>query len=445
MIAPEPLNVKRGRDFFLSTRHSNNFSSSCVMCHLDGDFDGLAWDLGNPEAFDMMPGPNGVPGLPNHPVKGPMVTQSLKGLKNHEPFHWRGDKPQFVDFDEAFDGLLGGSILSPQKMSLFDDYMKSVVYPPNPFYRRDNKPVNSRINDGFVRFNSNSCQGCHQSEHDGAHRLPGANVDTGTDLTFLASQSLEFTQLRGLYRKFHQERFSGFGILHDGRVGMGSLNDPFATLAMGSFLGGISLDGCPGNLPENTAVVLSHFMRAFPSNVMNSVGWQTVLSGDGDADHQDFIRQTAFAMMSRHVQPKSECDVILRGEIGDVARSFLFAPIQSMPSDAGTLVLISESGESLTLDQLILSLASGDRMVLQTTPPGSGRRIAIDIDNDGCLNALDTFPELSADYNGDGSIDGDDVIVFFNDWDIGDCDFDNNGATDGDDVILFFSIWDIGC
>ena len=445
MVAPEPLKVKRGRDFFLSTRHSNNFSSSCVMCHLDGDFDGLAWDLGNPEAFDMMPGPNGVPGLPNHPVKGPMVTQSLKGLKNHEPFHWRGDKPRFVDFDEAFDGLLGGSVMNGAKMQLFDDYMMSVVYPPNPFYRRDNKPVSSRITEGFNRFNSSSCQGCHQLEHDGAHRQFGSEFDTGTDLTFLASQSIEFTQLRGLYRKFNQERFSGFGILHDGRVGMGPLNDPFATLAMGSFLGGISLDGCPGNLPIGTAITLSHFMRAFPSNVMNSVGWQTVLRGDGDIVHHEAIRQIAFSMMARHNQPQPECDVILRGEINGVSRAFLFVPNQSTPSDGGLFMLTGDDGTTLTLNELIDSLGNQDLLVLQTTPPGSGRRIAIDIDNDGCVNGLDTFPEFSADYNEDGSIDGDDMISFFNDWDMGDCDFDNNGATDGDDVIFFFSIWDIGC
>ena len=49
-----------------------------------------------------------------------------------------------------------------------------------------------------------------------------------------------------------------------------------------------------------------------------------------------------------------------------------------------------------------------------------------------------------ADYNNDGSIDGDDVIGFFGDWDAnGGCaDATGDGSVDGDDVIAFFTSWD---
>ena len=50
-----------------------------------------------------------------------------------------------------------------------------------------------------------------------------------------------------------------------------------------------------------------------------------------------------------------------------------------------------------------------------------------------------------SDWNGDGGVDGDDVIAFFADWDGGDGDFNRDGATDGDDVIAFFAVWDLGC
>ncbi len=34
-----------------------------------------------------------VPGSQNfQPMKGPMVTQSLRGMANHGPMHWRGDR-----------------------------------------------------------------------------------------------------------------------------------------------------------------------------------------------------------------------------------------------------------------------------------------------------------------------------------------------------------------
>ncbi|MFZ4575970.1 MAG: hypothetical protein ACOYN0_16395, partial [Phycisphaerales bacterium] len=48
-----------------------------------------------------------------------------------------------------------------------------------------------------------------------------------------------------------------------------------------------------------------------------------------------------------------------------------------------------------------------------------------------------------ADYNNDSSIDGDDVIAFFADWDSGNPCADSAGdGVDGDDVIAFFGSWD---
>ena len=57
----------------------------------------------------------------HHPMKGPMTTQSLRGMANHGPMHWRGDRtggndPGGNSFDEvaafnkfnvAFPGLIG--------------------------------------------------------------------------------------------------------------------------------------------------------------------------------------------------------------------------------------------------------------------------------------------------------------------------------------------------
>jgi hypothetical protein len=50
------------------------------------------------------------------------------------------------------------------------------------------------------------------------------------------------------------------------------------------------------------------------------------------------------------------------------------------------------------------------------------------------------------DYNGDGGVDGDDIIAFFGDWDVSNpaADFNFDGGVDGDDVIEFFVEWDNG-
>lgn len=52
-----------------------------------------------------------------------------------------------------------------------------------------------------------------------------------------------------------------------------------------------------------------------------------------------------------------------------------------------------------------------------------------------------------ADFNGDGTVDGDDVIGFFAAWDgaAPAADMNGDGTVDGDDVIIFFARWDAGC
>jgi hypothetical protein len=101
---PEPASVRHGRRFLYDARHSSaHGDSSCASCHIFGDFDSLAWDLGNPDApVTANPGPFlgplidlfTQPPMPPefHPMKGPTTTQSLRGMLNAGPMHWRGDR-----------------------------------------------------------------------------------------------------------------------------------------------------------------------------------------------------------------------------------------------------------------------------------------------------------------------------------------------------------------
>ena len=115
-----------GRPILYDARFtSSNGEASCSSCHVFGDFDSLAWDLGNPDDI-VMPN-NNPPGIiggtqPFHPMKGPMTTQTLRGMATHGPMHWRGDRTgatfpndplgldeqlAFEAFNVAFPGLLG--------------------------------------------------------------------------------------------------------------------------------------------------------------------------------------------------------------------------------------------------------------------------------------------------------------------------------------------------
>jgi len=175
---PEPSSIRAGRDVFYNARlTSSHGDSACASCHTFGDFDGLSWDLGNPDGETVQnPGPFALPselialsGIARDPLgvsplnrpedpnfrsnKGPMNTQTLRGMANHGAQHWRGDRTRnfqdqtghqpnfgsldennsFNEFDVAIPGLNGNDrALSPQLFQAFTDFALQLTLPPNP-------------------------------------------------------------------------------------------------------------------------------------------------------------------------------------------------------------------------------------------------------------------------------------------------------------------------
>jgi YVTN family beta-propeller protein len=87
---PEPPHVIDGRPFLYDAQlTSGNGEASCSSCHIFADMDHLAWDLGNPDDHttnNVQPHQVNIPlGDPNtfHPMKGPMTTQTLRGMATH--------------------------------------------------------------------------------------------------------------------------------------------------------------------------------------------------------------------------------------------------------------------------------------------------------------------------------------------------------------------------
>src|SRR5262245_65824332 len=128
--------------------------------------DDLAWDLGNPDddvknnpipinlaigvtsGVVVLPSPINGTGRVNdfHPMKGPMTTQTLRGLKGSGAMHWRGDRSNppgtaasafdenvsFNNFNVAFTGLLGrDSEIDPGDMQKFTNFALEIKLPPN--------------------------------------------------------------------------------------------------------------------------------------------------------------------------------------------------------------------------------------------------------------------------------------------------------------------------
>ncbi len=168
MYNPEPKHIVEGRRFLYDASFtSSHGDSACASCHVFGDFDSLAWDLGNPDANENI-GFFLLRGRPENvhyrPMKGPMTTQSLRGLANHGSMHWRGDRTggngailgesagpneqpnggsfnedlAFRKFNVAFQGLNGRhDFISEEDMRKFTDFILEITYPPNPIRNLD--------------------------------------------------------------------------------------------------------------------------------------------------------------------------------------------------------------------------------------------------------------------------------------------------------------------
>ncbi|MEM7232128.1 MAG: DUF1553 domain-containing protein [Planctomycetota bacterium] len=214
---PESSAVREGRPLLYDAANSGHGDSACASCHIFADFDSLSWDLGDPDA-DVIDNPvvrvgGGSTLRDFHPLKGPMATQSLRGMLGAGPMHWRGDRnggfddpfseeKAFLSFRPAFQGLLGMPEELPEsEMKKFRDFILTVRYPPNPVAPLDGS-LTTRQSAGKEIFDSNgsrtglggdgtSCATCHV--------LPLGTDGQGS--TELLPQDMKVSHLRNLYQK----------------------------------------------------------------------------------------------------------------------------------------------------------------------------------------------------------------------------------------------------
>ena len=65
---------------------------------------------------------------------------------------------------------------------------------------------------------------------------------------------------------------------------------------------------------------------------------------------------------------------------------------------------------------------------------------------DGVACGADTCPDMCAcDWNGDGTLDTEDISAFLEDFRMGDADFNHDGTTDREDLVAFLECYIHGC
>jgi DNA-binding beta-propeller fold protein YncE len=449
---PEPPSVVNGRPFLYDANAtSGNGETSCASCHIFGDMDQLAWNLGNPDDHVTQNSQNASPALPVflapideefHPMKGPMTTQTLRGMATHGALHWRGDRVDgalgqdqcnaptgadcsedfsFNNFIVAFEGLVGmhGTITSVE-MQGFTDFALQIMLPPNPIRALDNS-LNSAQQDGADRFNllnmdgPASCEGCH--ELDPSRGFFG----TSGDQTFEGEpQTFKVAHMRNLYHKVGMfghstgltsdtsdihtgDQIRGFGYLHDGSI------DTVETFVSSTLF---------TRLNEVQDRNMAAFSMAFPTDLAPIVGQQVTLTATNRTTVDSRITllvqraNTNFVSLMLGGNVK-ECDLIAKGTVGGEDRGWLRQSNGQFISDTNTTIS----------DSALRDLAATEGPITYTcAPPGSGERMGINRDEDNLLDGQDNCPAAAnnsqADDDGDGIGDACDLI-------------DNDGDDDG--------------
>ena len=356
---PSPPEVRNGRRFLYDGGISAHGDLACATCHISGNFDNIAWDLGNP--LGQMEASLQIPARQVHPMKGPMTTQSLRGLADSPPFHWRGDRLDFTRFNPAFRNLMGApDSLSTPDMQMYNDFIMTVVYPPNP---------NQTLNRKFAALADSGRVEFETRPHDGGQPCAACHaLPTGTNRVIFPgpilqeSQDFKVPQLRNMYQKTGftlaagaQKR--GFGFLHDGSID-NIVN--FLRLRVFSF-------------PDTMArYEIEAFLLSFDTGMAPSVGRQLTINGSTKNSSG-----TTALLDSLYLEADlGNCDLIAHGKIAGVMKGFLYQPGHTFISD------FNPEG-TIQADTLRSWATNGGEITYMGVPPNSGMRMAIDRDRDG--------------------------------------------------------------
>ncbi len=375
---PTPAAIQQGRGFLYDAKLSGNGTGSCASCHIDGDMDHLAWDLGDPtqsmtsltenaNTTDTGFGTAGTLTVQFHPMKGPMTTQTLRGLNNLAPYHWRGDHANFAAFNPAFTSLMGSSQLSTADMNLYTNFINTILFLPNPYENLDRTlptsvalAQNGNAVNGLADFNnvaeSNfngaivTCNACHLASPSG----PGSNLFVMAAFPPKVPQSLKNPQLRNVYQKLlftptATSTIDGFGLDHDGNVG--------AAAGLERFLGASLFAGYTAQQKAD----INAYTISLDTGTAPAVGYSRTLTKT-NVTNAASVADWAL-LQSQAAIPN--IDLVANGTLSGQVHGLLYQPsVGNYISDTGTLY---------THAQLQTLVLAGDTLTLMGVYPGTGR------------------------------------------------------------------------
>lgn len=422
---PTPLAIKKGRKHLYNTHTGSGHGHiSCGSCHVDGRWDRLAWDLGDPSGEMTV-----VDGKTFHPLKGVKTTQFLIDIigRGRGNLHWRGDKDGFQDFAGAFQNLQGTDApLDVVSMQEFSDFLAASWYVPNPYrvYKPNSQQSTLRINPNRVRGTgvtfqsvppavnlfvaiSVNCVPCHNAQT-GRGELPGNGNVAGNAAGGTVNNTEGFVMnrnmagdLRSAYRKtgfFYNttECTSGFGLLSEGVMetwynGAGTAN------YMGDYEPEI-LSWSGGIDPANCNECFNNPNFPFSTNMVNdvlpAVGLRHTLNGSiGTTTQLNVLKDLADTRATEYA-------MVVKGIWGGVQRGFYYLGSNNYQPDQNGAAAVTHTA------LVAAAQAGGAPLTWTLVHPTTKIRHGVDRDMDGVYDYTDGDAELELTLFLEGPLNG---------------------------------------
>lgn len=435
-----PAAIRDGRQHLYGTHETSGLGHvACGSCHVDARMDRLSWDLGHPGgdvksvAGQNLAGNNPLLGggfEDWHPMKGPMLTQTLQDIIGKEPLHWRGDRDGLEEFNAAFMELQGDDVvLTAQEMQEYEDFLATLHFPPNPFRDLDNSlptdlvmtghlttgrfgPAGQPLPNGdaerglelclppnLLDLNALACVTCHTNNtgigtdntldiFSGYSPIPpGPNgerhhmlvqVDEATNVTMKVPQLRNLHERVG-FNQFLLENNAGFGFRHDGAVFSieqfltESLFEPQNDQDVADLVA-FMLAFAGSELPQGSSGSLFEPPGTSSQDAHAAVGVQVRLEDLATATPEELSTLTLLYTLA----DAGRLGLVAHGMQGGELRGYQYLGLDSWQSD--------RQAELVSSSQLEAAASIGSELVFTAVPAGTERRVGVDRDADGALD-----------------------------------------------------------
>ncbi len=381
---PMPVSIKEGRGFLFDARLSGNGNMSCATCHLDADLDGIAWDLGDPNGgMITVMGTNAAAhqtapiARSIHPMKGPLTTQTLRGMQFGAPFHWRGDRPTLQSFNPTYDKLMGGSQLATADIDALAAYLQTLQHHPNP-----NRNLNNSLPTSFAGgnpaagkalfddHNKSHCVTCHAGPQGSNNNLDDFRLTDSRD-------QVKTPPMRTVYQRLFLDRtagaqsVTGYGL---GRDGTGP----------GNFLPTVHSYDLDNLETAAEFANVKAYILCFDTGTPPSAAFARTVTSANMA--QSAVVADVAALESAAV---SWNDLVVQGVVGGKPRAYRY-------SRSSSRYVSDKAGEAvLTRAQLFALIGPTDAVTFSGMLFGQGLRRSGDRDLNGVLDSDEAKPAVT--------------------------------------------------